>query len=129
MTTLINDVKFAIRKLIKSPGFTVVAVLTLTIGIGANITMFSFFNAYLLRPLSYKDAHRLVTVQQQNRKTGDKWTYISYADYLDWAEQNQCFEALACYGIDSYTLTHQDTDERLGCIESTGNLLSMLFCR
>ena len=72
MGTLLKDIKFGIRKLIKSPGFTVVAVLTLTIGIGANILIFSFFYAYLLRPLPYKNADRLVTVQQQNRKTGDK---------------------------------------------------------
>jgi putative ABC transport system permease protein len=126
MSTLLNDIKYAFRQLRKSPGFTFVAVLTLTICIGANITIFSFFNAYLLRPLPYKKTDRLVTVQQQNRKTGDKWSNISYADYLDWAEQNQCFEALACYGIDGYTLTHQDADERLACIEATGNLLSML---
>jgi len=126
MKILWHDVRFGLRQLRKSPGFTVIAILTLAIGIGANITIFSFFNAYLLRPLPYRDADRIVTVQQQNRKTGDKWSNISYADYLDWVEQNQCFEALACYGIDSYTLTHQGADERLGCMEATGNLLSML---
>lgn len=124
--TIWNDIKYTVRQLRKSPGFTVVAVLTLTIGLGANITIFSFFNAYLLRPLPYKESDRLVTLQEQNRKTGDMPPNISYADYLDWTEQNQCFEALACYGIDGYTLTHQDTDERLGCIEATGNLLNML---
>jgi len=112
--------------LVRQPLFALVAVLTLTIGIGANILIFSFFYAYLLRPLPYKNVDRIVTVQQQNRKTGDKWSNISYADYLDWVEQNQCFEALACYGIDAYTLSYQDTEERFGCIEATGNLLSML---
>jgi putative ABC transport system permease protein len=126
MTTLINDIKFGIRQLRKSPGITAIAVLTLAIGIGANITIFSFFNAYLLRPLPYKEANRLVTVQQQNRKTGDKWPNISYVDYLDWTEQNQCFEALACYGINGYTLKHQDSAESFICIQVAGDLLSML---
>jgi putative ABC transport system permease protein len=126
MSTLINDVKYGVRQLIKNPGFTLVAVLTLTLGIGANVTIFSFFNAYLLRPLPYKDTRCLVTVTQQNRKTGERPPNISYADYLDWTEHNQCFETLACYGIDSYTFRYQDSEEHLGCIEATGNLLSML---
>jgi len=126
MSTIWQDIRYGFRMLRKSPGFTIVAALTLTIGVGANITIFGFFNAYLLRPLPYKQADRLVTVQQQNRKTGDKLGSISYADYLDWTEQNQCFEALACYGIESYTLGQNDAAERLGCIQATGNLLSML---
>ena len=126
MTTIINDLKYGLRMLARQPLFTLVAVLTLTIGIGANIIIFSFFYAYLLRPLPYQEVDRLVTVQQQNRKTGGKWQNISYADFLDWVEQNQCFEELACYGIDGYTLTYQNTNEHLGCIEATGNLLSML---
>ncbi|MGD2093378.1 MAG: ABC transporter permease [Phycisphaerales bacterium] len=126
MVNLWHDIKCGIRQLRKSPGFTIVAVLTLALGIGANITMFSFFNAYLLRPLPYQDTDRIVTVREEDRKTGDRPPNISYADYLDWAEHNQCFEALACYGIDDYTLTYQDSKERLGCIKATGNLLSML---
>jgi putative ABC transport system permease protein len=126
MSTFINDIKFGIRQLRKSPGITTIAVLTLAIGIGANITIFSFFNAYLLRPLPYKDSDRLVTVQEQNRKTGDRKVNISYADYLDWTEHSQCFEALACYGFDGYALSYQDTAERLTGIEATGNLLTML---
>ena len=126
MTTLINDIKFGIRQLRKSPGITAIAVLTLVIGIGANITIFNFFNAYLLRPLPYKEAERLVTVQEQNRKTRERRENISYADFLDWAERTQCFEALGCYGFDNYTLKYKDTSERLRCIEATGNLLTML---
>jgi putative ABC transport system permease protein len=126
MSTLINDIKYGLRMLARQPLFTLVAILTLTIGISANIMIFSFFYAYLLRPLPYEDADRLVTVQSQDRKSGEKSWNISYADYLDWVEQNQCFEALACYGFEGYTLSYQDVDERLDGIEVTGNLLSML---
>jgi putative ABC transport system permease protein len=126
MSTLFNDIKYSFRQLIKSPGFTAVAIVTLALGIGANITIFSFFNAYLLRPLPYREANRLVTIQEQDRKTGDRPPNISYADYLDWTEHNQCFEALACYNFSSYALTHQDTTERLTCIQATGKLLTML---
>jgi putative ABC transport system permease protein len=64
MTTRVNDIKYSIRQLIKSPGFTVVAVLTLAIGISAHITMFSVVNAVLLRPLPFKDVDRLEAIRR-----------------------------------------------------------------
>ena len=63
MSTLTNDLKYTLRQLRKNPGFTVVAVLTLGLGIGANVSMFGFVNTYLLKPLPFADADRLVALQ------------------------------------------------------------------
>jgi putative ABC transport system permease protein len=96
MTTLWQDTKYGLRMLVKSPGFAVVAVLTLAIGISANITMFSVVNAVLLRPLPFENPDRLVVVQQHSKQHG--WTTgFSYPDFLDWREQNQVFEDFAAY--------------------------------
>lgn len=105
MTTLINDIKFAFRQLIKSPIFTIVAVLSLALGIGANTVIFSVVNAVLLRTLPFPDSDRLVilqTVRQvdptsvQNQSTVIRRP-ISYLDFADWRQQSRSFEDLAAY--------------------------------
>ncbi len=96
MTTFWNDIKYGLRTLARNPGFTVVAVLTLAIGIGANIAMFSVVNAVLLRPLPFGNPDRLIVIQQRDRQHG--WTTgLSYPDFLDWKEQNKVFEGFAAY--------------------------------
>jgi len=92
-----NDLRFAFRQLVKNPGFTAVAVLTLGLGIGANTAIFSVVNAVLLRPLPFKEPDRLVTVWERDPKQGYEQNLASTGTFLDWQRQNQCFEAMAIF--------------------------------
>src|SRR5688572_30911553 len=98
MHTLFQDFRFAIRMLLKNPGFTAVSVFTLALGIGANTAIFSVVNAVLLRPLPYRDPDRLVlvshylTTRERERVVG--------ADFLEWRDQAKAFEQIAAYTFD-----------------------------
>jgi putative ABC transport system permease protein len=125
MNALINDIKFSLRQLVKSPGFTGVAVLTLTIGIGANITMFGFINSWFLRPLPFDNHERLMAVQELDRISGREKS-IKLANFLDWKERNQTFDELAAYRDMDATLIHAGVAERLTGMQVSASLLSML---
>ncbi|PYJ96682.1 MAG: permease [Verrucomicrobia bacterium] len=90
-----NDLKFALRQLLKNPGFTAVAVVTLALGIGANTAIFSVVNAILLRPLPYTDPDRLVAVCESNPRLGWHQYVTSMGAYVDWRRQNSVFQRLA----------------------------------
>src|SRR5262245_60058624 len=100
-----TDLKFAFRQLLKNPGFTVVAVLTLALGIGANTAIFTFVNAILLRPLPYKDADRLVLLYENYPATG--WFRNAVAAPLleVWRKQCTTFEGLGAQGYSSISLS------------------------
>src|SRR6266513_1259837 len=102
--TLWQDLRFASRMLRKNPGFTTVAVLTLALGIGANSAAFSILNAVLIRPLPYPHAERLVKADTYNLKSGDFYGKTSYPDFMDWTEQNHCFDQLAAYEEKTFNL-------------------------
>jgi len=98
-----NDLKFAFRQLGKSPGFTLVAVLTLALGIGANTAIFSIINAVLLRPLPYPDADRIMVL---NESAGPGQDFaVALPDYLDWRNDNTVFEHLAATHKESRNLS------------------------
>src|SRR5437016_7965343 len=100
MFSLSQDVRYGVRMLVKKPGFTAVAVLTLALGIGANTAIFSLVNAALLRALPYPDAERLVVLRES---VGDQgFGAISYQNFLDWQAQNTTFEAMADYSTDNF---------------------------
>ena len=103
MSELLQDVRYGARTLIKSPGFTVVAVLTLALGIGANSAIFSFVDAVLLRPLPYRDADRILYVWE--KPPGGLRNGISTMNFLDWKTGNSVFETMAASTGGSMTLS------------------------
>src|ERR1700753_3904127 len=109
-----QDLLFGLRMLRKSPGFTIVAVLTLALGIGANTAIFSVINAVLLRPLAYKDPSQLTWATLQFPKTGRGSTFVSHPTYFAWRDQNNTFSGVAAthFGGD-FTLTGAGTPERI----------------
>ncbi|HYP26712.1 MAG TPA: ABC transporter permease [Blastocatellia bacterium] len=106
-----QDIRYGVRVLAKSPGFTVVAVLTMALGIGANTAMFSVVYAVLLRPLPYADSDRLVILAEKSRD-GDRMG-AAYPNYKDWSERAQSFDEMAAYQGSSFNLTGVDRPVRL----------------
>ncbi len=98
--SLIKDIRYAFRGLLKRPGYSVIVVITLALGIGANAAVFSVINAVLLRPLPYREADRVVTLWQNNSKAGVARNDVSPANFIDWSEQSSSFEAIA--GIEPF---------------------------
>src|SRR5476649_2504231 len=92
-----QDMRFAVRMLLKNPGFTAVVVLTLALGIGANTAIFSFVNAWIINPLPYPDSDRLVVIQSLDTKTGLTENGSTAADFHDWQVQSKDFEELAAW--------------------------------
>jgi putative ABC transport system permease protein len=113
MDTLVQDLKYGLRTLLKNPGFTTVAVLALALGIGANTAIFSVVNAVLLRPLPYPDPDRLMTVWENNLKLGWHEDVVSPANFLDWRAQNTVFESMAAYSRRGFNLRTGEGAERI----------------
>jgi len=109
---------------VRQPLFTLVTIFTLAIGIGANITIFHYLNAFLLRPLSYPEAERLVRIRPSNRSFGPM--SIAYPNFQDWQKLNQAFETMACYRYHDLNLTGVDHPERLKIMQASSELLPML---
>ena len=104
LENLLQDVRYGLRMLVKNPGFTTVAVITLALGIGANTAIFSVVNGVLLRPLPYREPDRVVVVMFRNLKTGETFPLCD-ADFLDWQAQNQVFESVAAFSGSGFNLT------------------------
>jgi putative ABC transport system permease protein len=129
MTGLLQDVRYALRQLRKSPGFTSAAVLMLALGIGANTAIFSMVNAVLLRPLPYKEADRLVMVWEQNPHRGWFENVVSAANFLDWKKQNDVFTDMAAFESNFFNLSGGNKPEEIAGERVTTNLFSVLGVR
>ena len=119
-----RDVRFGLRSLRRSPGFTIVAVLCLALGIGANAALFSVLNAVLLRPLPYPEPDRLVRVYETMEAFGEG--SVSGPNYQDWVAQATGFESLAASVRGSRNLLQKGNAERIRTVEATPNLFQML---
>jgi putative ABC transport system permease protein len=121
---MISDFRYAIRQLLKSPGFAAVAILTLALGIGANTAIFSVTYAILFRALPYKDPARIVAINKVESQFG--LGGLTAGAFLDFREQSTAFEQLAAYGEDEFTLTGGGDAERVVCSEVSSALFPLL---
>jgi putative ABC transport system permease protein len=129
MGTFLQDLRYGFRMLVKRPGFTVIAVLALALGIGANTAIFSVVNAVLLRPLPYKDPQRIVAVWETNPQLGAEMrnrNEVAMGNFLDWRAQNQTFERMGALTYANANLTGGGEPERLQSMVVTTDLFDVL---
>jgi putative ABC transport system permease protein len=128
MQTLLQDFRYGIRILMKNPGFSAVAVLTLALGIGANTAIFSVVNAVLLRPLPFREPGRLVAVWEGSPKQGYEENPPAAANFLDWRAQNRVFEQMAIFDsyFNRFNLTAGDRPEQVVGVAISANLFQVL---
>jgi predicted permease len=120
--TFLQDLRYAIRLLRKSPGFTIVAILTLALGIGANAVVFAVLNALILRPLNVPDAESLYGIQHGDEAS----SYQSYLDYLDLRDRNHSFDGLAAFSGAQAGLDTGESPSRVWLYEVSGNYFDVL---
>ncbi len=121
LSSMTRDVRYAIRMLLRNPGFTTIALLTFAVGIGVNTAVFSVFNGVLLRPLPYPDADRITMMWLDNRPQAIKEDIGSYPNYRDWREQNTTYAHVAAFTGAAFTLTGSEEPERIRGARTTAN--------
>jgi putative ABC transport system permease protein len=124
MGTLWQDMRYTVRMLLKSPGFTLVTILALALGIGANTAIFSVVNAVLLRPLPYPNAERLAIMSEWSQQVPNM--SVSYPNFIDWREQNRVFEQIAAFRGAGYILTGAGEPERITAQEVSASFFPVL---
>jgi putative ABC transport system permease protein len=132
MRTLLTDVKYGARVLLKSPGFAAVAVLVLALGIGANTAIFGVVNAVLLRPLAFDQPERLVSlyhVPPSASFPGIPLFAVSPANFLDWRAQSHSFEGMSAFGFGRYTLTGKGRPDVVRMVAVTDGFFSVLHAQ
>ena len=118
MTTVLGDLRYSLRTLRKAPGFSIVALLVLALGIGANTAIFSVVNSVILRPLPFPGADRLAFIWETDLKDGIKREGPTAPNFLDWKEQSQSFEDMSLLEVGTGTVTGEGDRagaERMAC--------------
>jgi predicted permease len=127
--SLMEDLRYGFRMLVRNPGVTIAAVLALALGIGANTAMFSVVRAVLLRPLPYLEPERLVQIWQTGlRGTGER-DWLSYPNFLDWRKENRVFAEMAAYRYWLFTVGGGDTPVAVSGLQATPQLFETLGTR
>ena len=125
MDAFLNDIRYAIRNLLKRPAFTIIATVTLALGIGANSAIFSAVYSLLLKPLPFPDIDRVITIWDKAPSRGYTHNEVAMANYLDWRAQNHSFAQLALYRWWSVNLTGIDTPERIQGFQVTAKFIDV----
>ncbi|HEV2915213.1 MAG TPA: ABC transporter permease, partial [Pyrinomonadaceae bacterium] len=126
MGTFLQDLCYGFRMLLKNPGFTLIAVLALALGIGANTAIFSVVNAVLLRPLPFDNPERIVTAWGRHADGGERRIVVSYPDFLDWRDQTQTLEHLAAFNTAGALLGGGDEPAAISGTVASADLLPLL---
>ena len=126
MQSFWQDLRYGARMLLKQPGFTLIAVITLSLGIGANTAIFSVVNAVLLRTFPYSDPEKLVLVWEKRQGARTDQNVINLGNFSDWKEQNQVFTDMAVFFDRTFNLTSDGEPEEVPVQYGTTNLFSVL---
>src|SRR5580700_5913072 len=126
MGTFWQDLRYGARMLLRNPGFAIVAILTLAIGIGANVVIFSIVNGVLLKPLPFRDSGRVVTIWETDANRNVTRGTASAAEFLDWRDMNHVFEELSAWRALYFTITGSGEPEQVWGSQVSGNFFRML---
>ena len=126
MESLLKDIRLGLRSLLKHPGFTVIGVVTLALGIGANSAIFSVVNGVLLRPFPFAAPDRLVVIWERSMKQGLPRMVVSPPDFADLRAQNQVFQKMAAYRLQDFTVVSGGEPERVRGARATADMFSLL---
>src|SRR5262252_3410893 len=126
MNGFIQDLRYASRTLTKNPAFTIVAVLTLALGIGANSSIFSLINAVLLRPLPFKEPDRLISIWERRDSSNDANLPISGHEFVAWRDQASSIDKMAIIRGDGLTLTGEGDPTSISVLRVSSNFFSVL---
>jgi putative ABC transport system permease protein len=126
MNSLLQDLRYGLRTLRSRPAFSLVAVLILALGIGANIAIFSLINAVLLRPLPFRQPDRLAVVWEKRPATGQNENTVSGPEFLQWKDQNQVFDATAAFNYSTFNLVGDNEPETISAARVSSDFFTVI---